>query len=376
MKAMRMILAVSLVWLGTFSVAAARQLIYVANQSGKVIDTYAIDGGSGKLTKQASTAVPGNPGPLVFSADKRFMYVALQVRAGRKTTSAIATLRKDADGGLKLLKSVVAPYRAPYIAVDATTSVLLAAHYGPGRVTVQRIKKGIVTAEVTDDVVTEVTAHCIETSPDNRFAFVPHTRPNKLYQFKLDVENGKLIANDPIAVAGPVTDKLYHAPRHYIQHPDLDVAYTSNEAGGGISVWDYNQQQGTHRRVQTLSALEPPYEGRTAAADVHVTPNGKFVYVSVRHLTPKGFTGATKSSLAAYLIDQKTGRVNRVGNYWAPQVPRTFDVDQTGKFVYAGGQRDNLLVAYRINQETGALKQIAKYDVGGSVIWVECLLLD
>ncbi len=355
---------------GAVDRAYAGQLLYLASTKDKTIVAYAVDGASGKLTKKLSVDLPGNAGPMAFSPDATFVYAAVTGLEGGK--AGVCTLQRGPDGSLKLLATAIIKSRAPYIRADKSGGILLAAHYGEGDVTTYRIKDGICTDELLDHQVTEKTAHCIEVDSSGKFVFVPHTSPNRVYQFRLDEATGKLAANDPPLVDGPDTDHLYHQPRHIAFHPQLKMAYTSNERGGGITAWAFDANKGTLEKQQTLSTLPPDYSGESAAADIKITPNGRFAYVSNRDVTKRKAGEMPRDTLAAVAIDSKTGQMELVGYYPTAHFPRSFCIDLGGNFLYAAGQNSATLVAYRIDPKTGALRQLATYQTGGTPIWVMC----
>jgi len=350
--------------------AHAEQLLYLASTKDKTIVAHAIDADSGELTERFRVDLPGNAGPLAFSPDESFVYAAVTGLADRK--AGVCTLKRNIDGSLELLATAHITSRAPYIRTDKAGGNLLAAHYGAGDVTVYRIKDGICTDELLDHKKTERTAHCIEIDPSGRFVFVPHTAPNKVYQFRLDAQTGTLTPNDPPFATGPDADHKYHEPRHYAHHPKLDIAYTSNENGGGITAWKFSPENGTLSKIQTLSTLPPDFEGRSAAADIKITPDGRFAYVSNRHITKRKDDGPTKDTLAGVSLDPQTGEMELIGYFPTAHVPRSFCIDVTGQFVYAAGQNTARLFAYRIDQETGQLAKFADYETGDVPIWVMC----
>ena len=347
---------------------SAEQLLYLASQGGKTITAYEVSAASGELTEKFKVEVPGSPGPLCYSPDGKWLYAATS--GPGKDNAGVATYSRAADGTLNLAGTSKITSRTPYIRTSLDGGLLLAADYGNGDVTVYRIKDGICTDELLDQQVTERTAHCVELDRSGRFAFVPHTSPNKVYQFRLDTATGKLTANEPPFAAGPDEDHLYHQPRHIVFHPKLERAYTSNERGGGISVWEFNPQQGTLSLVQTLSSLPPNFAGNSAAADIHLTPDGRFAYVSNRHLAKAD--EQPQDTLAAFAVDPKSGRVKAVGHYPTGSLPRSFCIDLDGKFVYSAGQKSGTLDAYKIDQQSGALERIATYETGPVPIWVMC----
>ena len=350
--------------------ARGEQLLYLASSRDKMIVAFEVDQHRGKLTQQFQIDLPGNPGPLTFSPDSSFIYAAM---TGLKDDRAgVATLRRAPDGHLQLLATATITSRAPYIRVDLTGRFLLAAHYGAGDVTVNRIVNGICTSELLDQKKTARTAHCIELDRSGDFVFVPHTDPNKVFQFRLDAVAGKLVPNDPPFVAGPNKGHKYHAPRHYVHHPTLRVGYTSNEAGGGITAWKFDHLTGILDRVQTLSTLPPEFDGESAAADIRITPDGRFAYVSNRDATQRPEGEAMQDTLAAVSLDAGTGKMKIIGHFPTAHFPRSFCIDLTGRYLYSAGQTVDELFAYQINQKTGGLEYLAKYPTAGVPIWVMC----
>ena len=370
MKTCHVILLLSMIAVSAIAEVHGAQLLYLASQQDKKIVAYSLNPKSGGLTEKFQVELPGNPGPLAFSPDQGFVYAAMTgLSDGR---AGVATLKRADNGLLDLRATATITSRAPYIRADKTGRYLMAAHYGAGEVTVYRIVDGICTDELLDQKATNRTAHCIEIDPSGRFVYVPHTAPNKVYQFRLDTTTGKLTPNDPPFAEGPSMNHDFHAPRHYAHHPTLRIAYTSNESGGGITAWKFNADRGTLSRLQTLSTLPPDYNGKSAAADIHITPDGRFAYVSNRDVTKRPPGEAQQDSIAGLSLDPRTGRMKLIGHFPTAVLPRSFCIDLTGRFVYSAGQRSSNLFAYRIDQKTGKLVQLATYATAGVPIWVMC----
>ena len=370
MKIRHMVILLSAVAYFSQKPLQAKQLLYLASTQEKTIVAYEVNDETGALTAKFSNDLPGNAGPLTFSPDTSFVYAAVTGLAGGK--AGVATLKRADDGSLTMLNTATITSRAPYIRTDKSGRYLLAAHYGAGEVTVYRIVNGISTDELLDQKQTEKTAHCIEVDPSGRFVFVPHTTPNKVYQFRLDQDTGKLIPNDPPFAAGPDENHKYHEPRHFSHHPQLDIAYTSNENGGGITAWKLDTGKGTLTKLQTLSTLPPGYDGSSAAADIRITPNGRFAYVSNRDVTERKAGEPTKDTLAGVALDPNTGLMKIIGHFPTAHFPRSICIDVSGRFVYAAGQNSSSLYAYQIDQSSGELAHFETYETGGVPIWVMC----
>ena len=64
--------------------------------------------------------------------------------------------------------------------------------------------------------------------------------------------------------------------------------------------------------------------------------------------------------------------MNLIGYFPTAHFPRSFCIDLTGRFVYSAGQLSSTLFAYRIDHKTGKLEHFATYKTGGAPIWVMC----
>lgn len=348
--------------------------LLVAVQRSPRIETYSIDAATGAIKLKSTVELPGTPGPMTITRDKKILYVATRLPAadGQPARPGVTTLSRSTDGELKVIGTASIPAAPTYLSIDATGKWLFTAHYGEGQCAVIPVKDRIAQGEFSQVLKTDSRAHCIVLDKTNHFAFVPHTLPNKVFQFKIDAEAGKLVANDPSAANGPDVDHLYHEPRHIDFHPTLSMAYTSNERGGGISAWNYDAKKGTLELAQTLSSLPTDFKGNSAAADVHVSANGKFVYVSNRDVTQAG-SKSGQDTLAGYSIDAATGRVTLIDFFKTGHVPRSFAINHSSQYVYVGGQQSNDLTIYKINQQNGRLEQTGVQPADAVPIWLMCV---
>jgi len=78
-------------------------------------------------------------------------------------------------------------------------------------------------------------AHCILTTPDNKFVYVPYVKGNNaIYQYRFDAESGQMTALEPKNANPPEGT----GPRHMSYHPTKPVVYFSNEQHLGVSAYD------------------------------------------------------------------------------------------------------------------------------------------
>src|SRR5207244_12825526 len=101
------------------------------------------------------------------------------------------------------------------------------------------------------------------------------------------------------------------------------------------------------------------------AADIHLTPNGKFLYISER----------TSSTIGGFSVDGATGKLTYVGSMPTEKQPRGFRIDRAGKYMVVTGEKSDTVSTYAI-EANGSLKAIGKYPVGKGANWVEIVSFD
>jgi len=326
---------------------------YISIAGENKISTFKMQPDTGKLLFRGDVAVSGAPGPLAVGPESRFLY------AGLRSTREISSFCIDhSTGGLSLLGTVSLDSDPCYIATDRKGNFLLSSYYGAGKVAVHSIgKDGAVSITPTACLSTAEHAHCIQTDPSNRFVFVPHTvEPNLIFQFKFDENTGKLAPNTVPKVIPE--DEI--GPRHFCFHPSKDVVYVSNEQGSSVTAYNFDPSAGTLTAFQTLSTLPEDYDEENTCAQIHITPSGKFLYVSNRG----------HDSIAGFSTDDATGQLASLGQQPTEATPRVFTIDPTGNFLFAAGQASGRIASYRINAQTGALKPLETYTVGKNPMWV------
>jgi 6-phosphogluconolactonase (cycloisomerase 2 family) len=334
--------------------------LYVCLQDEDKIAVFAIDGDTGRLTRQAEVPAAGGPSVMAISPDRGVLYV------GHRAQPAISSFRIDpATGGLTPQGRVAAEHAPTFLATDRTGRFLLSAYYQGGYAAVHPLgADGAVGAPSLDRQTTANGAHAISTDPSNRYAFVPHIArlndnvleppkdnpgPNVISQFRFDAQTGRLSPNTPLRVEP--AERL--GPRHYCFHPTRDIAYFSNEQGCSVTAYRLDPATGALAAVHTISTLPEGYTARNTCSQIHLTPSGQFLYVGNRG----------HNSIAGFAVDP-AGRLAPIGQASTEPVPSAFCLDPAGHFVFAAGSASGRLASYRINGETGALTPLATYAAG------------
>lgn len=353
----------------------ARTFVYVANATDATIGVYRLRD-AGALEPGPRVAAAGTVGPLAVSADKRFLYAGSRA----KPYSVLSYAIDPASGGLTLVGQTPVVESFPYITVDRTGRVLLAASYGGHLVSAHAIgDDGAVIAPATQVIPTARNAHAIVIDRSNRFAYVPHLGTDQIFQFVLDVNTARLSANTPPVVQLPAGT----GPRHLIVAPDNRFAFLLNELVATVTTLSLDAKTGLLTALDSISALPadsklvagaprgPNTPARDTsrdiwAADLHLTPDGKLLYSSER----------TSSSLTGFSVDGATGQLSYLSNTPTELQPRGFAIDPSGKFLVASGERSETITLYAIERSNGTLRALGKFPTGKGSNWVSIVGFD
>jgi 6-phosphogluconolactonase len=101
------------------------------------------------------------------------------------------------------------------------------------------------------------------------------------------------------------------------------------------------------------------------AADIHMTPDGRFLYASER----------TTSTVAAFAIDQHSGRLTTIDSIETETHPRGMRIDPSGRYLLVAGLDSHHLSVYAIDEATGRLSRPRRYEMGRAPNWIEVLRL-
>lgn len=330
-------------------------VMYVSLQGDDKVLRFMMDAATGELEPLGEVEVPGGPAPMVVDPTQHYLHVA------RRGECKISSYRIDQHRGeLSLIGAIPLPTDPCYMSMDRKGRFLLSAYYEGRGVTVHPIgSNGAAGDAPVERRETARGAHCFQTDPSNRFAFVPHIAgrgPNEIWQFRFDERTGQLTPNTPAKVSPeqPV------GPRHYCFHPSKDMVYFSNEQGCSVTAYRFDTAAGTLSAVQTVSTLPDGYTGQNSCSQIRITPSGKFLYAPNRG----------HNSIACFAIDSSTGLLTSAGQAPSESIPRAFNLDPDGKFLYAAGLESGRLAAYRIEQDSGRLQPLKTYALGARPMWV------
>ena len=355
--------------------ALAGSFVYVSSAEDGDIGVYSLqpDGALQPGTRVAAAKVVM---PLAVSPDRRFLYAGV-----RSKPFSVYTYSIDAkSGALRQVSTGPLAESFPYIYAEKSGRFLLGASYGANLVSVNPIGADGRVGEPLQVIPTARNAHAIRADNTNRFVFVPHLGTDQIFLFVFDPKTGRLAANTP-----PVLQmKTGTGPRHLVFSSDNRFVYLLNELTATVTTLALDARTGLLAEVGSAAFLPPdsklvpgaPRGGVGApvrntdndiwASDLHLTPDGRFLYAAER----------TSNSLGAFSVDAASGKLTYLGSTPTETQPRGFAIDPGGRFMVVSGEKSETISVYSIDQSSGALKLLNKYPTGKGSNWVEIVRFD
>jgi 6-phosphogluconolactonase len=328
--------------------------VYISAADSQEVLVMELDRGAGVLRPVTSVPVGGAAMPMAVNTSRKFLYVALRSQPFRIVTFAI----DGASGGLTRLGESTLADSMCNIDLDVTGKWLFSASYGGNKITVNSIGDDGVIGPVQQLVRTAPNAHAIHADASGRYVFATSLGGDNLSSWKFDAVAGILSANEPafvhVAPAGT-------GPRHFLWDRLQSYVYLLNELDGGVDVFAYDAVRGAMSHVQRVSVVPAGFRGKVWAADLHISPDGKFLYGSER----------TSSTLTTFSIDAVTGCLQIAGHTSTEKTPRSFALDSSGQFLISVGQDSHGVSLHVIDSATGIPGAGRSLPAGRNPNWVE-----
>lgn len=300
---------------------------------------YRLDSGMKNPVEVSSTKGVKNPSFLTVQGDK--IYTVNEEGQGK-----VQAYRLDKESGEFILLNEQETGGAHPCHISAVGGLLFAGNYSGGNLAVFPLGDGEAVGERAQLIANSgsgpVTGrqekshiHSVNISPDGKSLWVADLGTDEVLVFDIDSEGIK--EKQRIRVTPGA------GPRHIAFHTTLPVAYVINELNNSVSVISTED----FSTVQETSTLPEGFEGRSFCADVHVSPDGKFLYGSNRF----------SDSIVTFAIDEKSGKINLAGHVSAGgKVPRNFAISPDGKYVLVANQDSDNVVVFERDAVTGLLK--------------------
>lgn len=271
---------------------------------------------TGELTQMSLAAETEQPSFLAVGPDtsRRMLYAVGETTDGSVSSYAM----EPHTGDLRRTGKVSSGKAGPcYLSVDATGHAAFTANYAGGSVTSYRVQAdGTLSAPVEQVNYKDAARygtdgpnaarqdgphpHCATISPDNRFMVVCDLGHDRVSIFEIDGEPGKMETDEPHLFSN---NRPGSGPRHVAFHPNQRWMYVVNELDSTVDHYLWTATHAANAQAlltlagPPVSTIAPESKGKSTAAEIAISPNGYFLYVSNRG----------EDSLVMFAIDQTTG---------------------------------------------------------------------
>ncbi len=328
---------ISKLYVGTFTTEGAEG-IYLCN----------FNHSTGEISLEKTFKGIDNPSFLNISPDRKKLYAVTRPPSTIENSGGYINAYKiRPNGDLEFINKQISNGADPcHVDVSPDGKFVAIANYGGGSTSLYEVNYDGSLSPANSVIVNEGSgptkrqtaphAHSIRFSHDGKQVFSADLGTDKLNIF--DLKKEKLLpAKQPFVKLAPGA-----GPRHFDFHPHAKIIYVINELNSTITSFSKNGNR--WEELQTVSTIPEDFSGTNYCADIHVSPDGKYLYGSNRG----------HNSIAVYKTDSVTQKLEMITTVstrgdW----PRNFTLSPDGIFLLVANQRSGNIVVFKINAETG-----------------------
>ena len=301
----------------------------------------------GKLDSIGLVAKAYNPTFLTFNKDKTILLSTTQ-KFKKGSIGNVSSFKVTPDS-LELISISSSGGSHPcFVNVDTNGNVLVA-NYKSGSVGLLELKNNGSLSELLD--LKQHYGSGVHKRQDKAHAhssyFIPNTNntvsvdlgTNELWFYTID--NDKLIESKQ----QKLSMKEGAGPRHLSIH-SKGYIYVVNELNSTVSLVVKNNDNKEYEVKSSISTLPEGFTGDNTCADIHISSDEKYLYVSNRG----------HNSIVVFSIDSINGSLSQLYHYSVEgNWPRNFNITPNGDFLVVANQKSNNIVSFRINKGDGSL---------------------
>lgn len=323
-----------------------QQVVYTASPESQQIHVWQLSA-AGALTLLQVIDVDGQVQPMIAHPHKPLLYV------GVRPEFRVIAFHIAADGTLSPAGEAALPGSPTYLTVDDQGRSLFTSYYHDGLVTVSPLDADGLPQAVAQTLSGMDGCHSVNIRNDDQVLYAPALKQDRVCAFHVNAQG---LLDEP--ASDEVKTVTGAGPRHMAFHPQGHYAYLVNELDSTVSVLKLTAQGA--ETVQTLDMMPEDFQGTRWAADIHLTPDGQFLYACDR----------TSSTLTLFTVSEQGAKLTVSGFHPTETQPRGFNVDTQGRYLIAAGQKSHHIEVSAISPQDGTLTPVNRYAVGQGPMWV------
>lgn len=316
------------------------------------IYVYDFNSETAEFQLKSSTNAIINPSFLTISEDKKHIYCVNENGNESKITSFSFN---SSTGNLQCLNTQSSNGNDPCHIVNDDKNVLVANYSGGSIAVFGKNEDGSLTEskQVIKHEGKSVNAnrqekshiHQLQFSPDGKYIFATDLGADLIYIYRYYPNRDEEVL-EPVQVTKV---KSGSGPRHLKFSKNGKFVYLIQELDGTVTVFKNNK--GILQVIQENTLISKDFKGEISAADIHFSPDEKFLYATNR---------GTANTISCFEITEK-GMLKLVQTIKTEgKGPRNFAIDPSGKFLLVAHQYTNDIVIFKRDKISGKLTDTKK----------------
>lgn len=330
------------------TVPQTKYILYIGAY-GKGVSAYRFDASTGKLESIGLVGELVNPSFLASDSQHRNLYAVSEVEG--QTHGAVGAFTIDRHtGALHALNTQDSGGIAPCHLVTYNDNAVIVANYTSGGVSSYPIQPdgslGSMASLMTatghgPNKQRQEGPHAHEVVINNGLIYVPDLGLDHIRIYEMG-QDAKLMPHNPAFVQ----QDPGMGPRHMVFSADGAYAFVINELKSEVSLFRHDTGTGAMTKIQDVSTLPEGFTGENGPAEILLDKAGTHAYA----------TNRGNDSIAVFTFDPAVPKLQQVQVISAEgKMPRGLAFDPTGRFLFAGNQKTNNFVIFRVDQQNGRL---------------------
>ena len=323
---------------------------------GSSVGIYSYRFNSEDLTVQPLSEVAvSNPSFLTVTPDAKYVYSVSE--SGRNSTVSAFAFDK-AKGTLRLLNQKTVGAGPCNVFYHTPTRTVATANYSDGSVSITNVEADGSLGEqqvlfkyegqgINAKRQNKPYLHCVIEAPDKKALFAADLGTDKIHKIDIEIpKNGTKDMNAIFKKSVSFDVEPGSGPRHIITNKKGTRAYLINELSGMATVFSID----AGNKLTQLQTLLADTENAGGSADIHLSPDERFLYTSTR---------IRGDGIVIFSVNND-GTLKRIGYHATGQHPRNFAITPDGKRLLVACQNSNMIMILNIDPKTGLLTDSGK----------------
>ncbi|MFM9020634.1 MAG: lactonase family protein [Sediminibacterium sp.] len=331
------------------------------NNGSKGIYVFDFDAENGTVRLLSHTDNADNPSYLCISKDGNYLYAVNEVDINQ-LGKVSAYLFDRRQSKLQLINQQRTGGAHPcHISITGDGKMVFVANYTGGNVAAFPVGDNGALLPATQfiqhegksaDPIRQTNAHvhAVRLSPDEKYLLTPDLGTDKIHVYRYNANAAKVLTSGK---EGFIKSTPGSGPRQLCFSANGKLVYVVEELSGMLTAYSF--QRGVLKKLQSYAGHQPGAGNNHGSADIQISPDGKFLYMSNRE---------DENSVAIFSVDEKTGLLTSAGILSTEgNHPRNMLIDPTGRYLLVGNMKSNEVVIFRRDMGNGQLQLTGRFSI-------------